>query len=769
MKTTLKSLLILSFIPALTFAQTITEKKNELAQKEDFSSQESIDSALRKVNTTLAAKKKQLTELYTKATVEEIEKLSEQQRIQLLEQINSLKAEIISSETAFQEKATAYAKEDLDGYGFWDLEEVTLSQLVMEYGSMDYLYVIPPEISSLKLHVHSALPIPRESWNEVLEIILLQNGVGVKKLSPSVRQLFVLKQNLSAVHSIICGEDQLRFAPDHERLFYLLSLPLDQTKGVLQFFERFAEPKQTFVYQIGSKIALVSSKEEIIKLLGIYKAIWEGQEGRISKVVPVVKMSVKEMEKILISFFGEQTDKTRAFFGKAQQEKLSIFPLDKGGALVIVGQKELVEEAERVVQEMEKQLQDPSEMAVFFYTCRHSDPADLAHMLEKVYLSMLTMKPEQSTSIDYSASQTPVQVTQEGATVAPLPVAPPSIESGQTAHLEIDRGTTHFISDPKTGGLLMVIRRDMYPRLKELVKRLDVPKKMVQIEVLLFEKQLAKQSSFGMNLLKLGTPGKSSVSYSGSFAPSGLGVLEFFFKGDTTKQGPAFNLAYNFLMTQDDVQLNAAPSVLTVNQTPATVSIVEEISINNGASGVNSSKSGVIFEKSFSRAQYGITIVLTPTIHLSFDEDDLNENDGFITLQTNITFDTTKNSSDDRPLVDRRHLKNEVRVHDGQTIILGGLRRKSSQERRDKVPFLGDLPGVGKLFGSTTLINNNTEMFFFITPTIILDPKTDLERIRMEQLKKRPGDIPEFLLHLEEARKIEKAKQIDKSLKQIAS
>ena len=66
--------------------------------------------------------------------------------------------------------------------------------------------------------------------------------------------------------------------------------------------------------------------------------------------------------------------------------------------------------------------------------------------------------------------------------------------------------------------------------------------------------------------------------------------MEFLLHGDSSKHFPAYDLALNFLMTQEDIQLNAAPSVITVNQTPATISIVEEISINNGAAPVDTNK-----------------------------------------------------------------------------------------------------------------------------------------------------------------------------------
>jgi general secretion pathway protein D len=197
------------------------------------------------------------------------------------------------------------------------------------------------------------------------------------------------------------------------------------------------------------------------------------------------------------------------------------------------------------------------------------------------------------------------------------------------------------------------------------------------------------------------------------------------------------------------------------------ISIVEEISINNGAAPIDTNK-GIAFEQSYTRAQYGITMKMTPTVHLCNPEDPLSEEKGSVTLQTDISFDTPRHSHhNDRPLVHRRSVQNEVRVLDGQTIILGGLRRKSTSDNEEKVPFLGDIPGIGKLFGSMKLHNDSTEMFIFITPTLVLDPEDELIKIRNEEVKKRPGDIPEYLQRVIEAQEKERNRYFRNSFKAL--
>ncbi len=157
---------------------------------------------------------------------------------------------------------------------------------------------------------------------------------------------------------------------------------------------------------------------------------------------------------------------------------------------------------------------------------------------------------------------------------------------------------------------------------------------------------------------------------------------------------------------------------------------------------------------------------MVPTIHLP-DPENEDSQTGFVSLQTDVTFDTAMLSLDDRPPVIRRHVVNEVRVADGETVILGGLRRTSEENRKEKIPFLGDIPGIGKLFGSTQTHDSNTEMFIFITPRIIKDPIEDLRRIRQEEYSRRAGDVPEFLQRIDQAKAAERKRLFDSSLKML--
>jgi type IV pilus assembly protein PilQ len=71
------------------------------------------------------------------------------------------------------------------------------------------------------------------------------------------------------------------------------------------------------------------------------------------------------------------------------------------------------------------------------------------------------------------------------------------------------------------------------------------------------------------------------------------------------------------------------------------------------------------------------------------------------------------------PSIDTRSVTTSVVVNDGQTVVLGGIYETELRETINKVPVLGDIPGLGYLFRSRSNINNNAELLIFVTPKIL--------------------------------------------------
>lgn len=654
-------------------------------------------------------------------------------------------------------------------FGLMHAPNTTIEELIIDYGSEDYLYYIPIEIAGIKISLCSSLPIPRENWSEMLELILAQNGLGIKEVHPLIRAVYFTQTDHIASLKIITNKVyDLEWVDPQERVCFILDPERSNFQRSQAFLERFANPKFIKFQVIGDEIVLLGTSEKIKQFLKLYQFLDSNQRQYTYSIMNLSKTSAEEMMGILSAFFSSSNDSNDSF------HPLTVLPLENGGNnLFLMGTQNDLERAKSIIVDIEGKMQSPKEKVIFTYQCQYSSPEDMAKVLEQVYLVMIGEKSARSREhVESPRSSNSKKCLQERNMEIPPICDPPKLAVNPKPVKPSDRQksvymqTENFIVDPKTGLIIIVVENEFLDRLKEIIKKVDVPKKMVRLELLLFEKKVTDQSQFGLNLLAVGQ-GAKDIHQTGSkwsvdtTESKPKGILDFFLsRTRTASKIPAYDIAYNFLISQEDVFIHSNPSVTTINQTPAVIDLVEEQSIDMGT--VEDPRTGTI-SQTFVRAQYGIFIEITPTVNAASDE----EEGDYITLETNITFDTTSSSKNDRPDVARRHIQNQVRIADGQTVILGGLRRKSTEDVLDKIPFLGDIPGVGKLFSYATQLDKSTEMFIFITPRVISDPIEDLKKLKMKELTRRPGDIPELLTRIIQAKEEEKERLIENSLHQL--
>ena len=129
----------------------------------------------------------------------------------------------------------------------------------------------------------------------------------------------------------------------------------------------------------------------------------------------------------------------------------------------------------------------------------------------------------------------------------------------------------------------------------------------------------------------------------------------------------------------------------------------------------------------------GINIVITPFI----------SPDGYVTLNIESDYATVAGSvySDGEggkdlaaTLLQRRNLTlNNIRIKDGETLVIGGMIKEEERKQVNKIPFLGDIPFLGTFFRSTSNEKSKEEMVVMITPKIVIDTE-DVETIIDETL-----------------------------------
>lgn len=146
----------------------------------------------------------------------------------------------------------------------------------------------------------------------------------------------------------------------------------------------------------------------------------------------------------------------------------------------------------------------------------------------------------------------------------------------------------------------------------------------------------------------------------------------------------------------------SSPRVITANQKEATIRDGVEIPYLQASS---SGATSVSFKKAVLQLQ--VTPQITP--------------DDRIIMDLKVNQDTVGDIFSGVPSIDTRAVETQILVDNGETAVLGGIYIQENRKEVDKIPFLGDLPGVGFAFRTTRNLNNKSELLIFVTPKILKD------------------------------------------------
>jgi type IV pilus assembly protein PilQ len=314
------------------------------------------------------------------------------------------------------------------------------------------------------------------------------------------------------------------------------------------------------------------------------------------------------------------------------------------------------------------------------------------------------------------------------------------------------RGTVSV--DDRTNTLLLQDSADRLDDIRRLVGTLDIPIRQVQIEARIvivsddFSRELGARAGFsGFDTYGSGT----GLGYtSGSALANDQAIGDFLERANDTDplndgvpfvfsetegtapprynvnlpvQSPAGSLAFMLLGADYlvDLEISAAqsegrgevistPRVITANQREASIEQGVEIPYQESAS---SGATTIQFKKAV------LALKVTPQI----------TPDNRIILDLNVKKDSVGQvivggAGQQVPSIDTREITTSVIVNDGQTVVLGGILETERRETEKKVPYLGDVPYLGRLFKTTGKTNNKDELLIFVTPKILREGVT---------------------------------------------
>ncbi|AYV23036.1 type IV pilus secretin PilQ family protein [Vibrio mediterranei] len=280
--------------------------------------------------------------------------------------------------------------------------------------------------------------------------------------------------------------------------------------------------------------------------------------------------------------------------------------------------------------------------------------------------------------------------------------------------------------DERTNALLVRELPENLRVIKEIIASLDIPVKQVQIEARVVTIKEGNIEELGIRWGYTSINGDTTIgsTIEGNLASSGIGggevdiddflnvnlgalsdnAASIAFQVASLGSNTLLDLELSALQSESKAEIISSPRLITTNKKSAYIEQGTEIpylkSTSSGATAVE-----------FKKAVLSLTVTpqITPDNRLILDLDVTQDRVG----------EVLKTLEGETVAIDTQRIGTQVLVNDGETVVLGGIFQHAMTSKVDKVPVLGDIPGLGALFRRTYENIGKNELLIFVTPKII--------------------------------------------------
>lgn len=303
-----------------------------------------------------------------------------------------------------------------------------------------------------------------------------------------------------------------------------------------------------------------------------------------------------------------------------------------------------------------------------------------------------------------------------GGAAAPAPTNPRGLlpqEAPSTGRL---MGEVVVVPDVPTNSLLVRASEVDYDILLNAVQELDIRPLQVLIEVIIVEARKDRRFEVGISAhLESAKLGDGQIGFDVDNQTLGDLVVQ------VMNLGPGeLGAVLTAARSRGDAEILSRPVLVAANNTEANLLVGTEqpfVQVSRSLPTDTPQRDQVVQYR-----EVGTELTVIPTIN----------QDGYVMLEIlQEMSQVTGETQFDAPVISSRHASTRLLVRDAQTVVIGGLTDSVVDKIRTGVPLLSDIPLLGGLFGATRNRTTETELFLFITPTILYDDAgADLETLR---------------------------------------
>lgn len=509
----------------------------------------------------------------------------------------------------------------------------------------------------------------------------------------------------------------------------------------------------------GNSLVVADYADNIRRIRGLLGKI--DSEGAATDVIALKNAGAREIANSLQQLAtGGQT-------GDGARTAVAVVPIDSSNSIALRGDAEMVQRFGAIARDLDRRAASGVEIQV--YWLQHADADKLMPVLQQ-----LVGQPG-------VVSAPPASSSGSGGQAAALPAAVTTGGSGN------GRPTPIIARYEGLNAVIISAPSDVQRMLSQVIRQLDTRRDQVLVEAIIVEISDDAARKLGVQFLLGGKPGSNipfaATNYSnaapniltiaGAIGARQLNTTTTTVNGNTTTTtsnngisdqlaqaavnsilgagggfaGFATGIGNNGLFgtiinaVQSDTKSNilSTPSIVTLDNQEAKLLVGQEIPITTGEA---LSKNFDNAFRTVQRQNVGIQLEVTPQIN----------DGGTVKLAirqevSSIAGPVSNNFSD--LILNKREIQTTVTVDDGQIIALGGLLDDNERRTLEKIPLLGDIPGLGQLFRSRSRARSKTNLMVFIRPTILrseAEARALAERrynyVRAQQRLLRPDEEP---------------------------
>jgi len=558
-----------------------------------------------------------------------------------------------------------------------------------------------------------------------------------------VRDLYVVLEQIVALHNITvikrgnfyrfvptkdAGKKPLNIyygndpmIPSQERMIIqIIPLKYVSSKSMKKILTPLLTQNATFIDVPETKnIMLIEMAVNVKRILKMVEAL--DIDKLASSDIQLFKLSHADSETVVVEL--EEIFSSMGY-AKSLGDSLNFLSLSRMNSILVVNA------FERILPSIEfwiKKLDQPiseGDSSTFVYYIQNGDATAMSGLLNEIFQSQNDSKEESGKGpgvkrLYDSADNKLKKLNAKNKKDKPeskRKKAPSVQVQAQGAIPDNFQGEVVIIPDPDTNSLVIRTNPRNYSALLALIKKLDLFPQQVLIEVLIIDVTLDEETRAGLEWVLQGDRGGKTFIGGVNQTPQTLGssiggaTASLLQPGGSLIVNDPGSLILQLQAFASDSKANilANPILVTANNKEAGISIVDEIPVQSTTI-TSAGAANPVTQTNIEYRSVGIKLNIFPKIN----------SDNYVNLQIDQEVSSQGPDVQNVPSFRNEQLHTEVVLKDNQVLVMGGLMRTDTLVSNEGIPFLRNIPWLGKLFSTDTETSKKTELMIFITPHII--------------------------------------------------